>query len=334
MFGLLTADRNEVEDDVSLDPIADETECDGMHTVSISEENLAACRSNTDSVLEELNGMRESTEVAALGIGELLGRIVEVATESNEKVTKTLNDAIGCGNDGNQACDSIADMVQRQVTTVDGLVTLVKDWLTDQMQIAANAEQACKEIAETVSRMNEMTRISHLLAINLRIEASRMGISGRGFAALGEEVQGFTSSVATAVDEIHQSSNKLANVVPQMRQRTEEMQDSVASTADQCVENMTNIDGRTQQLTVALQQTLSDVSQSSTEILSHSNDTLSHLAFQDPVSQGIDRACHNVRQLMNAIEGEAISFDSLADIQDDVGEDGRCFRESGEVDLF
>ena len=313
---------------------------DDMNTTEGDSEELpprdvALSESVTQRIVSEMGAMRESTEAAALSIGELLTRIVQTATRGNEDVKNSLAEAVGRSSTEEPDADaSITEVILRQMEIVTGFIDQTREFFQQHLELAASASEACQTIQSSAREVSELTKTSQVLAINLRIEAARMGDKGNGFTALGQEVQGFSRAVGDAAEQIQDSVAVFLDAMPRMHQQTLEIESKMQDMSVRFDEEMATVNERTTTLTESLKGTLDQVESRNNEILNCSNQTLSHLGFQDPVAQGLERLQHDVQQMHLMVCGEKPDFRSLADIREDVGHDGSAHRDAGEVELF
>ncbi len=300
-----------------------------------SKDRISECQEATDRMIDDLERMRTMTESSALEIGELLTRIVAVATEGNQQVQSTLEDALHSETDGSDSQSaSISDLIQRPTAMVEELLGQIRTFFDEQLVVAKQASLACDTIRASADEVTDLAMTSQVLSINLKIEAARLGNEGRSFMGLGTEVQEFAKSVQDAAGKIRSSTTQLNNSVPRMQEDTIKMERVVESIAGKFEGEMATIGEKADALNQSLQSTADHVATSNQLILDCSNDTLSKLAFQDPVSQGLERIEHDIQQLLGAATGAEPDFTSLAELKEDVGEDGSKFREAGEIELF
>ena len=300
----------------------------------LSKSVIARSTETATSMVHEMEQMRASTEEAALNIGRLLEKIVQVATEGNDEVRRTLAEVVGNSAEEQQDSASINDLVLHQVDVVNQFISNVRSFLSEQVELAQEAHAACERISKSATDVANLTRTSQVLSINLRIEASRLGDKGSSFTALGQEVYSFSAAVRDAADEINVSVGNFLQTIPRIRSQAIEMENGVNELSQNFEQEMADLSGRTGKMDESLRTILDHVELKNNEVLNCSYETLNHLAFQDPVSQGLQRAEHNVMQMLGAIKGESPEFKSLSQLREDVGEDGRDEREAGEVDLF
>lgn len=308
-------------------------EIDGERVISDAERgsaNLVA--TNID---ESLDQMRGNTERAALMIGESLTQIVDTVTAANQEVKNCLSKAIGGNGDSDTIDDrSINDLVAKQIQMVDELINRSRKFFQQQLELASTANAACNIIQKSANDVSELTKTSQVLAINLRIEAARLGDTGNGFDALGSEVQSFSRDVGDAAQKIMESVGVFLDAIPEMHQSTVEIDGEMGEMSERFSQEMASITERTDELTESLAATSNLVETNNNQILDRSNETLSHLGYQDPLSQGLLRIQHDVSQMNKLIQGQETDFTPLSMLQDDVGEDGSNQTEPGLVDLF
>lgn len=308
----------------------------GSHFATAIKKSTNASQQAAESstqMIAEMGKMRELTEQATLSIGFLLERTVKIATEGNAKVQTALSEAVGRSGEGEDSA-SINEFVIQQVNEVNSFIDHVRTFLVDQVEMAKQAHEACQSISKSANHVTELTKTSQILSINLRIEASRLGEKGDSFKVLGEEVHSFSASVREAANEINDSVGEFLQTIPQIRQKAVEMETGVEELSSGFHSKMEFLSDRTQRMDESFRTILDDVESQNNQILDCSNQTLSHLAFEDPVSKGFHCMQHNVAQLQNVIDGKKPNFVPLSTIRHDVGEDGRSDREAGEVDLF
>lgn len=301
----------------------------------VHEAVIDSCGAVVASLTADLESMRQSTEQSALSIGELLIKIVNSATDGNREVEDSLKLAIdGSKNDGDDKSAAIDTLIRHQVETVTEVIRRTQGFFEQNVELAKRAAVSSEQIRRTADEVSELMSISRLLALNLRIEASRMGDKGSGFAALGKEVQDFSTAVGVAANKIQTAADALLQTIPKMQNDNLSMRDEMTVLAESFETEMETVTERTMETLDALRTTRDQTAVRNNQILEYSNETLSYLAFQDPVSQGLSRAKHNVMQLYQVVCGEEPEFCSLATLREEIGEDGSRERETGLVELF
>ena len=166
-----------------------------IQTESQSRARLDAILTSTRAAVGQLGGtsvqLIESTREQAAGAEKQAGAVARVVA-TVEEVTQTARDAaaratrvgktvqrtLEIGNTGRQAVDesvSALNGVRQQVEqTAQNLVALV---------------QQTKAIADIITTVDDISRQSHLLAVNAAIEAAKAGAEGEQFAVIAGEIK-------------------------------------------------------------------------------------------------------------------------------------------------
>lgn len=283
--------------------------------------------------------MRSSTEEAALRIGDLLVEIVRTATEGNKEIKQSIGNLVGDSDqeedqDSQKSSLNMPSMLDQQGMLIDRFLSMMKDFLDRHLAMSRSASAATTEINELAQQVSQLMLASRMMAINIQIESARQGGNGKTFQVLADQVSGFSEQVdhanraiADAVAEFVVEMPKLESEAVAMSSKVDEFRESINGEMSEMRHNAHEMVGIVRQ---ALQATETN----NGKILGFSQDTLSHLQFQDPVSQGLRRAQHEVGKLQKLVETGRMDKSSLADIEEDVGEDGSEMVESGEVVMF
>jgi len=78
------------------------------------------------------------------------------------------------------------------------------------VNVAAGLEKALEKVDEATSRISAISRQTNLLALNAKIEATRAGDMGAGFAVVAQEVKTLSSQTGTATTDISDTIGNLA----------------------------------------------------------------------------------------------------------------------------
>lgn len=282
-------------------------------------------------VVSELDRVRDTTENAALAIGELLNNIVEEATRENHEVCDTLERIVGSA-DGTESEDaSVTQVIREQSQLVAGFVGDTKSFFHRQVEFAEAAVAACEKITACADAVSGLMSKSLILALNMRIEASRLGSQAHAFNAIGEEMKTFAMDVRSANEEIVQVMDSLVKTLPQMREETASMETRVGDFSRELQDRLTHVEQHTQTLAGSLQANLDHAEERNRQIVEYSHATLSELQFQDPVAQCLTRLTVDVRNLESLITTGTCD-ERLA--QQDNGECEEEARQAGVVELF
>lgn len=306
-----------------------------MTTTASQPDLISLSDTVADRVSTELNQMCEATEEAALQIGRLLVQIVEIATEGNKATQETLHGVVESnGNGGQESSQSITDLIDSQGQLITDFVEMTQSFFERQRTLTEEANEACQLIQKSARRVSSLVDSSRNLAFNIQIESARLDQSSRTFETLGKMIHEFSTEVASANTTIEEAVEQFIDSVPKLNKEATEMSQTASEFSVRLKSELTNVAHQSNQLTHTVRNVLDDTEHRNNSILACSQETLSHLQFQDPVSQGLKRASYEIRKLQKIWSGEHVDDVSLAELVDEVGNDGRLERDPGDVMLF
>jgi len=287
-------------------------------------------------VVKSLESIRTETESAVLAIGHQLNEVVRIATHDNDVVQSMfggMTDDGGVDSPGDGGL-SITRAIDTQLRTVDSYVGETRQFFTEQLAFARSAGEACDRIADCAKGVSELMKMSHLLALSMQIESSRLGVEGRAISAIGEEMKKFSLQVRTANDAIGVALQSLTSSIPVILKQTTTMDERTSQFSTELGSQVSDVKQHTAHLTDSLQSVLERAMQRNDQMVKASLATLSELQFQDPMSQKLQQAEFDVGKLQQLIEVRECDDVCLADIDPVVGHDGSLVRETGMVELF
>ncbi|MEZ6117919.1 MAG: methyl-accepting chemotaxis protein [Pirellulaceae bacterium] len=312
--------------------------CDNAHmnTTDTQPDLISLSDTVANRVATELNRMCETTEEAALQIGRLLVQIVEIATEGNKATQETLCGVVKSSGDqdGSKSSQSITDLIDSQGHLITNFVEMTQSFFERQRTLTQEANEACQLIQKSARRVSSLVDSSRNLAFNIQIESARLGQSSRTFETLGKMIHEFSTEVASANTTIEAAVEQFIDSVPKLNKEATEMSQTASEFSVRLKSELTNVAQQSNQLTHTVRTVLDDTEQRNNSILACSQETLSHLQFQDPVAQGLKRASYEIRKLQKIWSGEHVDDVSLAELVDEVGNDGRLERDPGDVMMF
>jgi hypothetical protein len=283
-----------------------------------------------------LESIRADTETAVLAIGEQLNEVVQIATRDNDVVQSMFGGITdkGAGDSPANGGLSITRAIDTQLRTVDAYVAETRQFFTEQLAFARSAGEACDRIADCAKGVSELMKMSHLLALSMQIESSRLGVEGRAISAIGEEMKRFSLQVRTANDAIGVALQSLTSSIPVILQQTSTMDERTGQFSTELGSQVIDVKQQTAQLTDSLRNVLERAKVRNDHMVKASQATLSELQFQDPMAQKLKQAEFDVGKLQQLIVLRECDDVCLADIDPVVGHDGSLERETGMVDLF
>jgi hypothetical protein len=287
-------------------------------------------------VTKSLESIRAETESAVLSIGHQLNEVVRIATHDNDVVQSMFSGVSGSGGSEAEAAGglSITRAIDTQLRTVDVYVSESRKFFTDQLAFARSAGDACDRIADCAKGVSELMKMSHLLALSMQIESSRLGVEGRAISAIGEEMKRFSLQVRTSNDAIGVALESLTSSIPVILEQTTHMDERMDQFSTELGSQVSDVKQHTTELTDSLRSVLERAKQRNDLMVKASLATLSELQFQDPMAQKLQQAEFDVGKLQQLIVARECDDVCLADIDPVVGHDGSLERETGMVELF
>jgi methyl-accepting chemotaxis protein len=158
-----------------------------MVKIAGSAEQQVKGMEKADALLHSLRQIAEANAQAAARVGELGGRIRELAARHQEDVAAA----------GRTLLD-VKEVVRTSASQVKELTRL------------------SEPITDFIDLIKQISSQTNLLALNAAIEAARAGEHGRGFAVVAEEVRRLADSSATAAEDVAKTVQFIRHQVRQV----------------------------------------------------------------------------------------------------------------------
>ncbi|MFQ5598638.1 MAG: methyl-accepting chemotaxis protein [Nitrospiria bacterium] len=290
------------------------SKCPNCDRVALEvEETLAGCRKQ---VKDEILLIQQLTETEVLSIGENVNKIVTHARQYIENSKTALGKTFG-----------------EQTKSLDKHIETSQGTINKQNSSAKEALTMSDDISEAGKAVDKLAREAKLLALNATIEASHLGGSGSAFGIISEEMNHLSDEIAKANRLISDATNAIRVCLPDiMKQATLQME-----TLKIIIESI-------HQLKDTIQTSLSTTNTAGDThldlILNLANSTLSHLQFQDPITQKLQRIDTLMKGLQDSsrTDGEIPSSEEPGLFSRALSKDGSLETKEkinpGEVTLF
>ena len=260
--------------------------------------------------------------VAARVMAEIVEGKDRVATRVEELKALTKREILACGG----VLSSIVDHVRGLVAETDRTVAaslarserLTSRFVTEMQDDILAQETAVNQvllladgIEDAIDAINGLAQSSHMLAINARIEAARLGGHGRGVAVIADQMREMSKTVRETADRVRSSIAAVRQGLPPVRERATAMHDRTRSFIDVIAEEVR---------AASLQTDATSAGSGRLDaVIELSNTALSHLQFQDvlvkkleSIDRGLDAVERRVSRVLDGhVEHEPIDDDRL-----------------------
>jgi methyl-accepting chemotaxis protein len=224
---------------------------------------LAEIGAGRQRVHARIEALQSLTEREVLACGRVLSSIVDnvrrLIEDTDRSVAATLADSDAA------TTRFIAEMqgdIQAQEAAVGNVLSLA-----DGMQ-------------EAIEAINGLSHYSNILSMNARIEAARIGHHGAGFAVIADHTRELSKTLREAAERVGKAIEAVRAGLPPVTERATAMQ------------------GRTQSFIGVVSEQMKSASRQAAasragdrgleEVVSLSNEALSHLQFHDTLTHGLD----------------------------------------------
>jgi methyl-accepting chemotaxis protein len=258
----------------------------------VSQLIMAQLSQSNGRVAAVVDELRSLTESEVLSCGSILQEIVEGARRMAQESEISLSASTARSEQVNQRfVQQMREEIKAQTAAVETVLDLVKT------------------IEESVTSINDLTVSSRVLAINARIEAARLGEQGRGFAVIADNLAGLSKVIRGSSDKVSAAIASVRQGIVPVSEHADSINQRIRLFVDEIAE----------QVKLASLHTSSGNGEAPSndrlELLQElSNQALSHLQFQDPMSQkllGINKdlasVSERIRRLLAGEDETALS---------------------------
>jgi methyl-accepting chemotaxis protein len=160
---------------------------------------------------------------------------------------------------------------------------------TAQDERARIAALTAKNIAELAISIDRLASETRLLAINARIESSRLGVNSSGFAVLAAEMKRLSDEVARTNERVRELAALLTQSLPAIARHAVDVRHIMQDFATTTAANLADTERAVKQLREQANHVTSTGRSVIEDVLRASQNALSRLQFQDVVAQDLRR---------------------------------------------
>lgn len=294
---------------------------------------ISAMRKRLVERVERLNRMT-TDEVAAAGV--LLNDVVERARRYVQESQVALGRLEGNGQ------DSVAQLLGSQSNLLRDHAREMSGRAAQQDERARQAAAAAKSIGDLAASIDRLAGEARLLAVNARIESARLGAHSAGFEVLASEMQRLSDEVAVANDRVAELAARLGDDLPWIAEHACDLRIAMEGFTKVAATQLEETERSVNHLRSDILNLSRAGSLAVEDILRDSRAALSHLQFQDVVSQELRAMDSRIRdtqvevaQALDA-DGSTIAAIPAADYVTLGGtaDDGQQVAAAGDVTLF
>jgi methyl-accepting chemotaxis protein len=180
-----------------------------------------------------IDQVAELIEAQAEGLDEELEQIASLLDDHSKQLREAFRELHASSEGQRKAVSAVLDSVSTDQSSA-GLVGFVDEIgrsltgvLGELDRAAARENETVSSLAElsasldamlsALSRISEVAEVTHILAINASLEASRAGVHGRGFAVVATEVRALAHRTRALTDQISTNTSRANERLASMR---------------------------------------------------------------------------------------------------------------------
>jgi methyl-accepting chemotaxis protein len=165
---------------------------------------ISSVKNASDSVVSASGQFYATSRNLAIGVEEVAGQAVLVATAAEEMAatSRSISDNCTTAAQSVKVTEDFAQtaegVVRQTVAMMDSIAALVQDSAVTVKDLGTSSAQ----IGSIIATIEDIADQTNLLALNAAIEAARAGEQGRGFAVVADEVRRLADRTGKATREI------------------------------------------------------------------------------------------------------------------------------------
>ncbi len=254
---------------------------------------------NTGESVREKCSVCDDPETLKTLFSQFRGKIngqIHAAQELSEKETlsigKCIDDIVVHARDYIQESKDVFEKnFSDQNTALEGYLNFSKNTLGKQSDTVKTALTLSDDISEAGEAVDRLAGEAKLLALNATIEAARLGgTSGNAFGVISEEMNQLSNQIASTNRMIGETIQAIRESLPALMKQTNEQNEKLEEFIG-AMHHLKKVIGESMSNSDAAGNTHLEM------ILNLSYSALSHLQFQDPMIQNLQKIDHVIRDL-------------------------------------
>lgn len=245
------------------------------------------------TALQRIKEASEISEREALSVGQLLGKIMEVAQRQHASLENSL-DQFSDSSEG-----SIRQVAAAQSEAIANYLERLSSLINEQLELTKLAALQCEQISKAGSTIEQATIEARILSLNARITAAQNNSGGAAFAAIASEMQALSQTINQANALVGSLATELNKQLPLIARQAAAMGDENARFSGILHSHIGRVEETTRKLEGTLRDTIYSGSAHYAQILRASQRAVSHLQYQDPMVQRLRRTCLELESILS-----------------------------------
>jgi methyl-accepting chemotaxis protein len=234
----------------------------------------------SQTTLERISHVNSMTGREVLNAGEAIERVVGEAQAHVQETRQALGEA--AGTDGQAG---VPELAVRQSEAIQEFLGTSQRLIAEQELMAKHSERGCAKIAQLGAVIEGIAVQAKLLALNARIEATRLGAQGAALAVIASEMVRFSKEVGSANAAIAELASALSHDLPRVTEHAEQLRNTTERFSARIGSELEEIRVGGAALEKKLEDAIRSGDERAQRIVQHAHAALSHLQFQDTCAQ-------------------------------------------------
>lgn len=244
------------------------------------------------TALQRIKEASEISEREALSVGQLLGKIMEVAQRQHASLENSL-DQFSDSSEG-----SIRQVAAAQSEAIANYLARLSSLINEQLELTKLAALQCEQISKAGSTIEQATIEARILSLNARITAAQNNSGGAAFAAIASEMQALSQTITQANALVGTLATELNKQLPLIARQAAAMGEENSRFSGILHGHISRVEETTRKLEGTLRDTIYSGSAHYAQILRASQRAVSHLQYQDPMVQRLRRTCLELESIV------------------------------------